>query len=204
MEKQEIRKNIFLLKFNDQVEQASTFLRFQEHYESPEFRGKIFSLDEFKDWYTKQKGSFSYYTDWIGFNFPSEVLKPFKGGKFDPLSEKEKEILKLFEGVEDPFYVISVYAVDEKQEMSYLLKHEIGHALFYTESEYKKKAQEILSRYDLTDLKDWLRSRGGYHEDVIEDECHAFALTGSKKLTVPIQPELRKEMEELFEAFYIV
>ncbi len=203
LKKEEIRKNIFLLRFSDQQEQAKTFLRFQEHYESPEFRGKIFSLDEFKDWYTKIKGAFSYYTDWIGFNFPSEILKPFRDGAFDPLSEQEKQVLELFKDTKDPFYVISVWNIGEKDEMTYLLKHEIAHGFFYTRPEYKEEAQKILSKYDLGELKEWLRGRGGYHESVIEDECHAFGLTGTKSLTVQIPTKMREELEALFQRFYI-
>ena len=44
---------------------TSTFLRFQEYYESPKFRNLGFSLEEFQDWYvtTRDHGEFSYYSD---------------------------------------------------------------------------------------------------------------------------------------------
>ena len=58
-----VRKDIFHLKFNSQQELAETFLRFQEHYESPKYRGKVFTLGEFRKWYTDVHGSFSYYQD---------------------------------------------------------------------------------------------------------------------------------------------
>ena len=202
MEKEEIVKNIFLLRFDDREEQAKIFLRFQEHYESPEFRGKVFTLEEYKDWYTKLKGKFSYYTDWIGFNFPSYVFSAFKEGKFDPLSEKEKELLKLFENITDPFYVISIWndkSDKSKNKIGHTLRHEIAHGFFYTKPDYRKRVQEILSRYDLSQLKEWLRGRGGYHEDVLEDECHAYALTGSSKLAVEIPDKLKEEIQALFE-----
>jgi len=94
--KTNIRENIFLLDFETQEELTSTFLRFQEFYESPEFQGKIFTLQEYKAWYTKLKGKFSYYTDWGGFNIPSRILESFYKGKFDPLSEAEKQFLDMF------------------------------------------------------------------------------------------------------------
>jgi hypothetical protein len=84
--------NIHLLVFDNQYDLASTFLRFQEHYESPEFAGKVFTLDEYKNWYinhsprASKDGVFTYYEDWNGFNIPSKILKPFYGGKFSPLS----------------------------------------------------------------------------------------------------------------------
>ena len=97
MKLEELIENIYHVSFPTRKEAASTFLRFQEHYESPQFRGKIFSLDEFKEWYTansekgKAKGKFTYYDDWGGFNIPSYILEPFYKGLFNPLSEKESK-----------------------------------------------------------------------------------------------------------------
>lgn len=91
--KSRIAKDIYLLRFKTQYELAATFLRVQEHYESPRFHGRIFSLEQFMDWYAKRYGNFTYYEDWAGFNVPSTALQPFYEGKFDPLSEKEKEFL---------------------------------------------------------------------------------------------------------------
>lgn len=73
----EILPHIFHVNFSSQEELASTFLRFQEHFESPSFKGKIFSLDDYKRWYIKHSpngqktGEFTYYSDWSGFNIPS-------------------------------------------------------------------------------------------------------------------------------------
>src|SRR3972149_11672005 len=101
MELERITEDIFSLSFNSQVEMSSAFLRFSEHYESPEFRGKIFTVEEFKQWYiqdaikrgwqTKQK--FTYCTSWEGFMVPSETLQPFYEGKFNPLSVQEQKFL---------------------------------------------------------------------------------------------------------------
>jgi len=201
IKKTEVLRNIFLLEFESQVDLTSTFLRFQEHYESPEFRGKIFSLNEYKDWYTKLKGDFTYYTDWSGFNIPSYVLAPFYEGKFNPLSESEKQILELFRDVSQTFYIIGVYGMPDEKQMKHLLEHEIAHGLFYTEPTYKKKVLKILEKYNLEGLKDWLRSLGGYHEEVLLDEVHAFGLSGSKKLTVKIDESMRQELQTLFEEY---
>jgi len=47
IEKRDLSDKIHLMIFDNQKELTTTFLRFQEHYESPKFRGKIFSLKEF-------------------------------------------------------------------------------------------------------------------------------------------------------------
>ena len=137
IKKTEVIKNIFVLEFDNQVDLASTFIRFQEHYESPEFKGRFFSLDEYKEWYTKMKGDFTYYTDWGGFNIPSYVLVPFYEGKFNPLTVSENQILELFKENEGSFYIIGLYSKNENLKLS--LDHEIAHGLFYTEPEYKEK-----------------------------------------------------------------
>jgi hypothetical protein len=202
IKKTALTPHIFLLEFPTQLELASTFLRFQEHYESPKFRGEIFTLEEYKDWYTELHGEFSYYTDWSGFNIPSYVLEPFFEGEFDPLSEEEKQFLEIFKGEKEPFYIIGIFGeLDEDRKRS-LLKHEVAHGLFYTEPEYKKAVQEILSEYDLNELKNWMRSTGGYHEEVLEDETHAYSLTGSRKMTVTIPYGLKEKLETVFNKYY--
>ncbi|MBW3011416.1 hypothetical protein KY326_04315, partial [Candidatus Woesearchaeota archaeon] len=100
----ELTRDIFHVMFPTQLELTSTLLRFQEHFEGQEFKGKIFTLEEYKEWYVansvmgKKTGMFTYYEDWSGFNFPSDTLGPFSDGKFDPLSDAESHFLNLFRG----------------------------------------------------------------------------------------------------------
>ena len=48
------KDNIIFLEADTQYELASTFMRLQEHYESPKFRGKKVDLEEYMDWYAKE------------------------------------------------------------------------------------------------------------------------------------------------------
>ena len=50
-----IGEGIYLLEFDTQYALTSTLLRFEESYESPEYKGNIFTLSEFKRWYSKSK-----------------------------------------------------------------------------------------------------------------------------------------------------
>src|SRR5882757_828898 len=95
--KHKVADGIYLLRFKTQYELTSTFLRVQEHYESPEFHGRIFSLEQYMDWYAEQYGNFTYYQDWSGFNVPSTAFAPFYAGAFDPLTRKERRLLRFFE-----------------------------------------------------------------------------------------------------------
>lgn len=174
---EEVVEDIVHLNFPTQELLCSTFLRFQEHYESPKFKGKIFTLDEFKEWYTIEKGSFSYYTDWSGFNIPSYVLNPFYEGKFNPLEEKEKAFLEYFKEKQGKFYIIGTYG-DEQS----LLEHEIAHGLFYINDDYREEALKILSKVELFEVYAYLQKLG-YHQSVWEDEAHAYLLSDVERFS---------------------
>lgn len=201
IEKSLVREGIYLLKFEEQEKLASAFLRFQEHYESPEFRGKFFTLDEYKKWYEGERGSFTYYSDWSGFNIPSHILAPFLEGKFDPLSDEEKVFLEHFKDISHPFYIIGLFGDINSDRAKTILQHETAHGLFYTKPDYKEKVLNVLKKYDLTMLKDWLRSLGGYHETVLDDESHAYTLFGSAKIKERIPVGMKEELDEIFQEF---
>ena len=194
IEVKNISKNIFLLVFENQKEITSTFLRFQEHFESPEFRGKIFTLKEYKEWYSKINGDFTYYSDWNGFNIPSYVLKPFYDGKFDPLSKKEEQVLELFKDRGGDFYIIGIHK--NMEEMSNLLTHELAHGLFYTNKKYRESTIQIVSGFDLENIKTELRAKGGYHEDVLIDEIQAYLIDDRNKLNTKIPIGLKEKLKE--------
>jgi hypothetical protein len=175
----ELVKNIYHVNFEKQKDLCETFMRFQEHFESPEFRGRVFSIREYKAWYRKtspkgkKTGRFTYNQDWTGFNIPSYILEPFKQGKFNPLSKKEKKFLKEFGNLTGKFYIIGTSGTTDIAT----LDHEIAHALFYTETEYRKEMQKLVASIPDRQLKkihSYFSSTGGYHPDVFEDETHAY------------------------------
>ena len=175
-----IKRPIYLVTIETQYRLAATFLRFQEHYESPQFRKKIFTLEEFMDWYATERGNFTYYGDWSGFNVPSWVLKPFFDGLFNPLSNKEQALLDVLKDVKDDYYVIGVS--NEIGIQDALLKHEFLHGLFYTVPHYRSDVQETLRALDISKICSALGSKAGYAPEVFEDETHAYALTYPESL----------------------
>lgn len=168
MTKSRIAEDIFLVRFDTQYALASTFLRIQEHYESSRFRNRVFSLEQFMDWYADRYGAFTYYQDWSGFNVPSTALEPFYGGRFDPLLRKEERLLRLFEGQRPPFYIIGLASNAD-------LKHELAHALFFTRPAYRKAVRAAMREYDTSALKRRL-AKMGYHRSVLADEAHAYLI----------------------------
>ncbi len=173
MKKTVIIPHIYLVHFSTGMELTSTFLRFQEHYESPQFGGKIFTRKEYADWYREKHGTFSYLTDWDGFNIPSWVLIPFYRGHFKRLTKLEKALLEVFRvhwKSGEQFYIIGT-AGDSTEKT---LDHEIAHGLYSIRPKYRKAVDNILGRRKFLDVRALLVRDGGYAEHVFQDEIHAY------------------------------
>ena len=168
---QQIADRIHVVRFATQYALASSFLRIQEHYESSRFRGRVFSLEKYMDWYAERFGAFTYYEDWTGFNVPSTALDMFYSGRFDPLLQKEQRLLRRLAHVRKPFYVIGLFAERD-------LRHELAHALFFLQRDYRRDVRAALREHNTVRIRRRLASLG-YHHSVLEDEVHAYVLTGS-------------------------
>lgn len=173
------RHPIYLVTFSNQYLAASTFMRLQEHYESPSprFRGKTFDLESFMDAYAKRHGdAFSYFEDWVGFNVPSRAVKPFLKGKFDPLSRKERALLDIVKDVDEPFYLIGAPASE-----SGIIAHEFVHGLFFTVPKYRADVLACVRSMRHTKPMRRMRKRlrkMGYCTEVLDDEHNAYLVTG--------------------------
>ena len=193
--KRRIARGIYLLRFRTQYELTSTFPRVQEHYESPKFSDRIFTLEQYMDWYAAKYGKFSYYEDWSGFNVPSTAFQLFHDGQFDPLSEKEEQLLRLFKGLRGRFYVIAVFDAEKGRS----LKHELAHALFFIDDEYREAVRAAMRGYDTSALARKL-AKAGYARHVIRDEKQAYIIAPSGELgavSKALKP-LRRKLRALF------
>lgn len=168
-------KQIKQLEFNSVLVQTETqeslckaFLRFQEYYESPKFKGQIFTLGQVKHWYSITYGADTYYRDWEGFNFPSYVLEPFKKGLFDPLTTEEQALLDLFKYRSDIFYVIGA-------NNNNVTRHELAHALYSFDPKYKSAIDKLChtNKKALKSVSKYLLDKG-YDKSVINDELQAY------------------------------
>jgi hypothetical protein len=192
--KSKVAAGIYLLRFKTQYELTATFLRVQEHYESPRFHGRIFSLEQYMDWYAAEKGNFTYYQDWAGFNVPSTAFQPFYDGKFDPLSAKEKRLLRLFENLRERFYVIGIY----EQGAKHSLTHELAHALYFTDAAYREAVRKEIRAYNTSALAKQI-AKAGYANHVIPDEMQAYLVQPSDKIgSSPSLAPLRRKLRALF------
>lgn len=193
LQTENITKDIILVTSADKPI-SEYFIRFQEHFESPVFRNKVFTLGQFKSWYAKEYGAFTYHTDWSGFNIPSHVLNPFIKGLFDPLTPEEQKLLELFKYRTGRFYIIGV---NEKRS----LDHEICHGLWYTNETYRNKVKAVLETYRTTSKFNefYTALQADYNESVIEDEIHAYhaANDTESRFEQYVDLNLRQELREI-------
>lgn len=187
MKIKEVVTKVFHVEKRTQRALASMFLRFQEYFESPEFQGKVFSRAEFRRWYSanskqgKKTGKFTYFEDWAGFNIPSHILRPFYGGRFDPLIKAEQELLDSFEEMRGQrFYIIGTV----KDDVPDAIKHEVAHGLFYTQPNYREMVTNALRSFHAADRKkiDAFLRVEGYCDEVLVDETHAWTLADTSDI----------------------
>jgi len=155
---------------DSQEELGLTFMRFQEHYESsnPLFKGKVFTQGQLKQWYSETYGANNYHSTWVGFNFPSFVLHPFKDGLFDPLTTEETRLLELFRYRKDSFYIIGA-------QNNSVLRHELAHALYASDSKYRNEIDTFIAKNSKKMKKtfNYIFSKG-YCKEVVNDEIQAY------------------------------
>jgi hypothetical protein len=195
-----INKNILLCEAETQKELTLTFFRMQEFYESqnPKLYRKTFDAFDFLDAMMDKNGNINYFRDWDGFNVPETIFNAWLSSTaFQDRSTFEEDLIDVvFKKLkpEGRFYIIGVRKNDKNT-----LKHELSHALFYLNSEYKQAALQLNSDFlkeDSVIYKRLLRVLSKelkYSDDVLEDELVAWIATSSKE-----------EIEETFDVDWIV
>lgn len=155
---------------DSQDELGLTFMRFQEYYESanPLFKDNIFTQGQLRRWYSETYGSDCYHLHWVGFNFPSKILTPFKEGLFDPLTTEETRLINLFKYRQDHFYIIGA-------QNNSTLRHELSHALYASNVNYKKEIDNFINqnKKQLTKIVKYILDKG-YCKEVLNDELQAY------------------------------
>jgi hypothetical protein len=158
-----------------QVDPAFHLLRFQEHYESPGFKGQVFSWAQYVAWYKVQRGRFSYPWDWAGYNFPGHILTPFRRGDFNPLTRREQAVLAALAEVGEDGYVIATQGRDPQAR-----QHELAHAFWHLDPPYQAQVRAILEGGDYRRQEARLAEGNGYDPSVFLDEIQACAVAGDR------------------------
>ena len=178
-------KNCILFEFNTQKELALAFCRVEEYYEGNDrVRGKFLKLENFIDVFMKDDGKIDYFHYWTGFNIPGNIFTEWSQKNMSDRTiweyELAQEISKKINFTK-PYYIIG----GKKGDME-VIDHEIAHALYYMNSEYK-------DLMDTANYQFYKNLRGeyskmvkalkkmGYGNNVIKDEIQAYMSTSGKK-----------------------
>lgn len=187
----EIKPNIYCVLVDDNYDRAMLFCRYQEFYESQykKFRGKPFTWMEYMRFYKNawKKDVFTYPEDWSGYNIPCHKLQQAHH-QFCGETEYDDVMNDIYfhcstdsknknGGKHADWYLIGASSKDLRT-----LDHEIAHALYFTNKNYKKDINKLIKgikpiHYDKLKKK---LIKMGYVSDkkIIDDEIQAFMSTG--------------------------
>jgi hypothetical protein len=184
----QIVPNVFAVIVPNNKHRAMLFLRVQEYYESPnpKFKRNTFDVEEYLKWYSKSKYSSkksvdSYIRDWNGFNIPYDIAKE--------CYMNLKDYPELMTPYDLYFYDILNYIHENKPRgKAYIIgtdnlsskttMHELHHALYYMDNEYRTNVHKFfkkIPRKTLMELKRILMDVG-YEENVLYDELMTYLL----------------------------
>jgi hypothetical protein len=180
----EIKPKIYAVVAKDDYERAMLFMRVQEYYESPfdTFRGKDFCFFEYMNVYRQGRPLFTYTKDWAGYNVPSDsVEKCMKRFNDEPCQTPyDEHMMNIISQIrakqpKGKFYLLGVDSTD-----SWIMDHEMAHALYFTNSEYKAEMTQLLESVSKTITQKLTQHLvdEGYPEKVIADEIQAYLSTG--------------------------
>lgn len=177
----QILPNVFYFAFENQKELNMTLCRMQEFYESPyeHIINQYFDWPTFLDSYTPETGKFNYFELWQGFNVPGHAVIGFINHFEKDFSPREKKFVEAIVNSIDPekkFYLIAT-----KKGAEDTIQHEVAHAMYYGNAEYKKDMdkvtatlpQDFYNNFQATLLK------LGYNEVVTKDEIQAYLSTST-------------------------
>ena len=113
------------------------------------------------------------------------------------MSESEQQIVNMFKYEKGKFYIIAVYIGIDRGT----LRHELAHALFYTNPAYRKRVLSALKKYDIQKLKDEIYSSNAYRKELLDDEAHACIIGTLHEMKSKAPPELKEKLEMIFDSF---
>jgi hypothetical protein len=188
-----ITGDVFHVRCQTQEDLAYLFLRSQEHYESRniEFYRQNFKIDAFKKWYCRcftGEDTFTYPYDWCGFNVPGAIaLSATKGAfKIGDNNKYDHEMLEIIQHCQKKskrFYLIGTMdEVSDLQTLSSALAHELAHAFYYLDAEYRNIMNQLTA--PILQRMQVVLYLNGYHPSVIRDEAQAYLVDGIEFLAM--------------------
>jgi hypothetical protein len=179
-----LRPRVWAVVCEDRWNRAMLFLRYQEFYESGDerFNGKSFEMLDYMDYYVHEvskSDTFDYCADWRGFNLPSSTIMNCRErmpisdyNKYDKFMSDITEYIVTYEK-STCFYLVGVDSLT-----SDVGDHELAHALYFINKEYKVEMDQHLSKLTVREQCANTLTKMGYGKNVLLDETQAWLSTG--------------------------
>jgi hypothetical protein len=177
----ELYPHLYLCTIEDMYDLTMTFCRIQEFYESPfkQVRGKRISLLELMALYAKKyRGSFTYPIDWAGFNVPGPVISKLYDNEIADFNDYDGVIKEIHDKIINETGNSNYYLIGSNSD-KHTIAHEVCHALYFLDKEYRKKTKVILKKLNKSVYKKAASVLYdlGYCKAVIDDELQAYLST---------------------------
>jgi len=183
-----------------------TFVRYQEFYESKydHIRDSRFTLVEHMGAYRREylennDELWCYPTDWAGYNLPASVIKQVHDLGIPDPNHYDSLMLGIYgmimcETMGKAAYIIGTYVHEGEDENAGALtmKHELTHALFATNDEYREKVLEIINSVsvELREKLIGILAKNNYPRKTALDEINAYLTTGGGGYFDHVEDEL--------------
>lgn len=199
-----LSKKRMLLEFLTQKELTLSMFRFSEFAEGENgVKGCRFTFDVFVDKYSDADGNLNYFSFWDGFNVKMSDINKFSGlCKYSDLSQRERSIIKATADFPKDGYVIACVEGDKT-----VLRHELAHAKFYDNEDYRSDVLDIVSGLNKSLRQKYSDSLKELHytDDLIDDEIHAYLVAYDRKEYQEIFPNIDyREIEPYIEMLNIL
>jgi hypothetical protein len=185
----EVRPRVYSVVIKDSYDRAMTFCRVQEFYESPnkKFRGKSYSIWDYMKWYSDTFGGFTYARDWGGFNIPLKSAVSCYDKIKENLTPYDLVMKEIIEKIEASMFDkknkkdYNAYIIGSEDANGETFKHEMCHALYSIDKNYKREMDGLTSSIEERHYKFLSNNllEMGYALQVVPDEIQAYLSTSN-------------------------
>lgn len=199
-----IKNNIFVILVKNKYDLGMLFFRVQEFYEgvNSKFRSKKYCVWDYFKWYASEYGGcFSYPKDYCGYNVPVNVaLNCYKKNKIQ--SPYDETFVKILSKIK----IEKGYIIGCDNLKSDIYKHELCHALYYTNSSYRDEMDSVtksIPKNVMNKFKKNLKQKG-YCSAVTLDEIQAYmAIEKTNSITTGVKNtnQIHKKYKEIFNKY---
>ncbi len=192
---------IYHIHFDDQIDMSTSFMRLQDFYEGVYFRNKYFQWADYVEWHVRHyKRPFDYLTAYGGFNAPGNYVREFYqefscAGLTDKEDELFKKLRKAGINLETDVNYYLICTCGNIENLQGYMAHELAHAYFYLIPEYKRAMLRVVKKYKLIAFRKALLK--DYNKSVVNDEIHAYTLTGLEAYYSGRICDLPKQLRDL-------